>query len=168
MPLRRAWRRGQRTKSKDHPVPYDWRPNGGTVKAARSGMVLMAALVIVGLMSAGTVPTAASAFGGCPAHGQVVCVDRSDGGHVVHLRVGHTLRVVLGGSSLRWTGLRQSAPEVLRPSGPMVQRHGGISASYIAVKGGQTTLRAGGAPRCERGRACPQFVLLWQVHVSVS
>jgi hypothetical protein len=131
-------------------------------------MKAVAVLMIVGLMSVGTVPSSAAVASGCPAHGRVACVDRSDGGHVLHLGVGRALRVVLAGPSLRWSGLRQSAPEVLRPSGPMVHHNGGITASYVAVKAGHGMLRAGGAPRCERGRACPQFVLLWQVRVVVS
>ncbi len=137
------------------------------MKAGRSGMATLAWLVMVALMTLGSGPSSASAIGGCPTHGSVACVDRSESGRSVHVRVGRTLRVVLGGNSLRWTGLHQVGPDVLRLSGAMVQRDGGITASYIASKVGHTTLQAGGAPRCERGRACPQFVLLWQVRVTV-
>jgi hypothetical protein len=116
---------------------------------------------------AGALSTAAPATGGCPAHGQVACVDRSDGGHTVHLQAGHVLRVQLGGTTLRWSGLHQVGPDLLRRSGAIVDRNGGIMASYRAVKAGHTTLRAGGAPKCAPGHACPQFILLWQVRVVI-
>jgi hypothetical protein len=137
------------------------------MRAGRSGMAALVVLALVAFMSVGTGTSSASAIVGCPAHGPVACVDRTDSGHSVHMRVGRTLRVVLGGVSLRWTGLHQIGPVVLRLSHAMVRRDGGIMATYIALKAGHTTLRAGGAPTCERGRACPQFVLLWQVRVAV-
>ena len=54
------------------------------------------------------------AGGGCPPHGPVVCVDRADGGHTVHVRVGQVLKVVLAGTTLRWSGLREVGPALLR------------------------------------------------------
>ena len=110
---------------------------------------------------------AAPASGGCPPHGAVVCVDRADGGHTVHVRVGHVLKVVLGGTAMRWSGLHEVGPALLRRSGKIASSNGGIMASYTAVKAGRTTLTAGGAPKCAPGKACPQFVLLWQVRVVV-
>jgi hypothetical protein len=96
-----------------------------------------------------------------------VCVDRADGGHSVHVRVGRTLTVVLNGSTLRWSGLEEVGPMLLRPRGAVHHGGGGLSASYSAVKAGRTTLRATGAPKCSPGRPCPQFMLLWQVRVVV-
>jgi len=109
----------------------------------------------------------ASPVGNCPPHGRVVCVDRADGGHSVHVRSGQTLMVVLNGSTLRWSGLREVGPVLLRPKGAVSHRGGGLTASYVAAKAGQTALRAGGAPKCSPGKACPQFLLLWQVRVVV-
>jgi hypothetical protein len=131
-------------------------------------MLLWVLFVATGIATIGAQhANAAPSAGGCPTHGQVACVDRTDGGHTVHVRVGHTLQVTLGGPALRWSGLHQVGPVLLRRSGPIVQHNGAIAATYRAVKAGHTTLRAGGAPTCNPGRACPQFVLLWQVRVVV-
>ncbi len=125
----------------------------------------MLAIVALGTPHAQAAPAMTS--GGCPAHGRTVCVDRADGGRTVHVRVGQVLKVALGGTELRWSGLRQVGPVLLRRSGKIVYRAGGISAFYTAVKAGHTTLTAGGAPTCASGRPCPQFLLLWQVRVVV-
>jgi hypothetical protein len=138
-------------------------------------MLMLMALTITAVAAsdaqASPLPAATStsvpAAGGCPTHGLVACVDRTDGGHTVHLRVGHVLKVQLGGSALRWSGLHQVGPDLLRRSGGVVERNGGITATYRAVKAGRTTLRAGGAPKCAPGHACPQFILLWQVRVVI-
>jgi hypothetical protein len=97
----------------------------------------------------------------------VACVDRADSGQSVHLRVGQTLEVVLGGTALRWSGLHQRGPHILRQKGNVNAQGGEIAAVFTAVKAGRTTLQAGGAPKCSPGQACPMFVLLWQVRVLV-
>jgi hypothetical protein len=150
----------------------------GAMRFGRAPMAGLASLVVVALIGVGltgaataaasTMATAARTALGCPAHSRLVCVDRTDSGHSVHVRVGHTIEVVLGSTSLRWSGLHQVGPDLLRAQGRVEAHDGGITASYTAVKAGHTTLRAGGAPRCARGRACPQFILLWQVGVTVS
>jgi hypothetical protein len=75
--------------------------------------------------------------------------------------------VALSGSTLRWSGLRQVGPALLHRHGAVRHRAGGLAASYTAVKTGRTTLRASGAPRCAPGKACPQFILVWQVRLVV-
>ena len=141
--------------------------------ASRAGLlaitlVVGAACVVVGPRGVMTAsPVGASPVGDCPPHGRVVCVDRADGGHSVHVRVGQTLMVVLNGSTLRWSGLREVGPRLLRAKGAVSHRGGGLTASYTAAKAGRTALRAGGAPKCSPGKACPQFLLLWQVRVVV-
>ena len=139
-----------------------------TMNAHRGALATLALLVSLTIMGVG-VPTAGAPApsGGCPTHGQVACVDRSDGGRTVHVRVGHILKVALGGTTLRWSGLHQVGPALLRRSGGVVDHDGAIMATYTAVKAGRTALRAGGAPRCVPGRPCPQFLLLWQVRVVV-
>jgi hypothetical protein len=127
--------------------------------------LLLAALFVAGGSGAGA---ASGPSGGCPAHGYVACVDRADGGHRVHLRVGQTLAVALGGATLRWSGLHQTGSDLLRAKGPVVHHDGGIAVSYGAVKSGHMVLQASGAPICSPGKACPQFILLWQVRVVVS
>ena len=111
-------------------------------------------------------PVGASVVG-CPIHGRAVCVDRAGSGQTVHVRVGQTVRVVLNGSTLKWSGLRQVGPKVLRLKSA-VRRAGGLTASYVAAKPGRTVLRASGAPKCSPGKACPQFIVVWQVRVVVA
>jgi hypothetical protein len=138
-----------------------------TMQARHAATVVVAMLMALMVMAAGASDAqAAPAVGGCPAHGQVACVDRTDGGRTVHLGVGHVLQVRLGGTALRWSGLHQVGPHILR-SGRIEHRNSGVTASYTAVNAGHTTLRAGGAPTCAPGHACPQFILLWQVRVVV-
>jgi hypothetical protein len=85
----------------------------------------------------------------------------------VHVRVGETLHADLQGAGLSWTGLREVGPHLLRQSGAAVHFAGSVSASYTAVKRGQTELSATGTPKCSPGEACPQFILLWRVQVVV-
>jgi hypothetical protein len=118
-------------------------------------------------VGAGVGTATAGAAIGCPAHVRGVCVDRADGGRAVPVRIGQTVRVALSGSTLRWGGLRQVGPALLHRNGGVRQRAGGLTASYTAVKAGRTTLRASGAPKCSPGKACPQFILVWQVHLVV-
>ncbi len=105
---------------------------------------------------------------GCDPGPHVVCIGRTDGGHSVHVSVGQTVTVGLAGSGLRWTDLHQVGPHLLRQRGSTVVRGGTLAASYVATKAGRTGLRASGAPNCAPGKACPQFILLWQVRVVIA
>jgi hypothetical protein len=134
----------------------------------------LAGLVAMTLAAAGVtvVPSAAapavgsSTAGGCPPHGRAVCVDRADSGRRVHVKTGQTVTVALSGTTLKWSGLRQVGPTLLRFKSAVVH-DGGLTASYAAVKAGATVLRASGAPKCSHGKACPQFIVVWQVRVRV-
>ena len=105
---------------------------------------------------------------GCHPGPHVVCLGRTDGGHSVHVVQGQTVTVGLAGSGLRWSGLHQVGPHLLRQRGLTVVRGGTLMASYVATKAGRTALRASGAPNCSPGQACPQFILLWQVRVIIA
>jgi hypothetical protein len=132
-------------------------------------LVVAAFLAMVTLGSVGTPRAAASGPSACPPGGRAVCVDRADGGHTVHVGVKQEVQLVLAGATLRWSGLRQLAPHVLRLRGRITtDGTGSLKASYSAVRAGRTTLQATGAPRCSPGKACPQFMLLWRVQVVVS
>jgi hypothetical protein len=140
------------------------------LRLRRSGVmaILLAALLgslwgIVG--SPGDVAAAAP---GCQPGRHVVCVGRGDGGHVVHVALGQAVMVELGGSGLRWSGLRQLNPRLLQQHGTTKVRRGALSATYVAKVAGRTGLRASGAPTCARGTACPQFIVLWQVRIVVA
>jgi hypothetical protein len=119
-----------------------------------------------------SVSGAASALTGpaviaCPPHIGGVCVNRADGGRTISVRVGQTVRVALGGSTLRWSALEQLGPALLHRHGAVRHPAGGLVASFAAVKAGRTTLRASGAPKCAPGQACPQFIVVWQVHLVI-
>jgi hypothetical protein len=132
-------------------------------------VVLMAALV--GGLLLGTVGMAGgagSAVPVCHPGRQVVCIDRTDGGHSVPVKVGQTVTVDLDGSSLRWSDLHQVGPSLLRQRRAMVVRRGTLTASYVAKGVGRTGLRATGAPQCAHGKACPLFIVLWQVNVVIA
>jgi hypothetical protein len=102
-----------------------------------------------------------------PSH-HVVCIDKADSGHSLHVRVGQTLRVDLQSAGLSWAGLRQVGSRPLHENGSTDYHAGGLSASYGALKKGKTELLASGAPKCSPGEVCPQFIVLWRVQVVVS
>jgi hypothetical protein len=110
---------------------------------------------------------AAAAVSGCRSQHHVVCLDRADGGHRVPVARGATVTVELAGSGLRWSDLREVGPALLHRTGSVVSRSGGLVASYRATSSGRTELEASGAPRCAPRRACPQFLLLWEVQVVI-
>jgi len=142
------------------------------VRARRAPFVLKAALLAAlmgGLLgTVGVEGESGSAVPACHPGRHVVCIGRAEGGHRVHVVVGQTVTVVLGGSGLRWSGLRQVGPDLLRQRGTTVARGGTLRASYVAKGAGLTGLRASGAPQCARGQACPQFIVLWQVRVVIA
>jgi len=142
-----------------------WRSGAGGARVAAAAAA--AAVLLVALWFFGPPPAAASAPSSCPGRGQAVCVDRADGGRTVHLRVGQRVQVVLSGATLQWSGPRLVGPHLLRLRGRATDGAGTLRASYVAVGAGRTTLEASGAPKCSPGKACPQFILLWQVRVVV-
>jgi hypothetical protein len=133
------------------------------------------ALAVIGVWGVAVAPSASGAASAsevaaaiaCPPHVHGVCVDRADGGQTVSVRVGQSVRVTLGGSMLQWSALQQLGPLLLQRHGAVRHRAGGLAATYTAVKPGRTALRASGAPRCAPGQACPQFILVWQVHLVI-
>jgi hypothetical protein len=103
----------------------------------------------------------------CAAPTHTVCLTPSSGGKTVTLTVGWTLDVDLHAPNSVWSGLSQVGADLLQRTPAAANEDGAISASYRAVKPGQTTLRAFERPRCAPTRACPQFILLWQAHIRV-
>jgi hypothetical protein len=130
--------------------------------------VLVACLLGVPLGAPGPAAAAEPAVPGCHPGPHVVCLGRTDGGHSVHVVVGRTVTVVLAGSGLRWSDLRQVGPHLLHQRGATVVRGGTLTASFVAATAGRTALQASGAPNCPPGKACPQFILLWQVRVIIA
>jgi hypothetical protein len=105
---------------------------------------------------------------GCRPTSHVVCLGRADGGHRVKVRLGQVVTVSLRGAGLEWSGLREVGPRLLRSKRSAHRRAGTVVVTYAVVAKGRTELRAHGAPHCAAGRACPQFILLWQVQIAVT
>lgn len=123
--------------------------------------------------SPNTTPTAvttgpASSRPGCQPAAHLVCVLASDNGRVVRASVGDTVRVYLTSADHTWSALVQGSPRLLRPSSSQVPAAGGVDVTYLAIAPGQTSLQASERPKCPRGQACPQYVLLWRVEVRIS
>jgi hypothetical protein len=131
-------------------------------------LVLVVCLLGVPLGTPGPAAAAELAVPGCHPGAHVVCLGRTDGGHSVHVVVGQTVTVGLAGSGLRWSDLRQVGPHLLHQHGAAKVRAGTLTASFVAATAGQTALRASGAPNCPPGKACPQFILLWQVRLVIA
>jgi hypothetical protein len=130
--------------------------------------VLAAALLGALLGVVGPPRGAGAAVSVCHPGRQVVCIDRGDGGHTVHVALGQTVMVRLGGSGLRWSDLHEVGPHLVDQHGATAVRHGVLTAAYVATAVGRTGLRASEAPTCARGKACPQFIVLWQVRIVVA
>ena len=79
--------------------------------------------------------------------------------------VGDTIHVVLN-PGLRWSTPMSDSSAVVVEN---VQRQstGGLDADLIAVRAGQATVTAMGTALCPPGGACPQFIVLWRLHVTV-
>jgi|GEM_PF-2689895 len=83
----------------------------------------------------------------------------------VTTRVGDTIHVVLN-PGLRWSTPMSDLSAVVVEN---VQRQstGGLDADLIAVHAGRATVTAMGTALCPPGGACPQFIVLWRLHVTV-
>ncbi len=83
----------------------------------------------------------------------------------VTTRVGDTIRVVLN-PGLRWS-TPMSDSSAVEVEDVQRQSPGGLDADLIAVRTGQATVTAMGAALCPPGDACPQFIVLWRLYVTV-
>jgi hypothetical protein len=135
-------------------------------------------LLLGGCADAGTATTASPVPPGnratarapaqpCTPAARTVCITPSAAGHTVTLPVRSAVDVDLRRPGSVWSGLSEVGPHLLRPDGAVRYDAGAISASYEAVAPGRTALRAIERPRCAPTRACPQFIVLWQVAIRV-
>jgi hypothetical protein len=137
-------------------------------RARRAALVPIVA-VLLGLLAPALGASASGPAGpGCRPTAPMVCLGRADGGHRVRVRLGQVVTVSLRGGGLQWSGLREVGPRLLRARGSADRRAGAVLTTYAVVAKGRTELRAHGAPHCAAGRACPQFILLWQVQITVT
>jgi hypothetical protein len=88
------------------------------------------------------------------------------------IRVGQKLEVVLhAGSGLNnWTQPRSSDESVLTPIvNPAATAVRGVTlAAFQAKAAGQVDITAYGSPTCPSGQACPMYVMLYSVRVTVT
>jgi len=125
--------------------------------------------------SAGSPPSSSSSPRGsstsanpdCPAGVHAVCLTRSDSGHTVTVGVGWTVSVSLLASSTAWSTPSETGHHLLRQIGGVRRDAAAVDVAYRAIAPGRTALRAFERPICLPGRACPQFILLWQVDIRV-
>jgi hypothetical protein len=110
----------------------------------------------------------APAEGTCHAGPRSVCVTASANGRTIAVGVGRTLAVDLSTPSGIWSGPVELGPRLLRQDGEVRRAGGGVSVAYTAASPGRTELRAFERPLCRPARACPQFILLWELHIRVS
>jgi hypothetical protein len=97
-----------------------------------------------------------------------VCVTRSADGHTVTLGVGWTLGVDLHAPNSAWSGPSELGARLLRQIGGVRRDGGTVEVTYKTIAPGRTDLRAFERPVCPPARACPQFILLWEVHIRVT
>jgi hypothetical protein len=115
----------------------------------------------------GGAPSASSASS-CRNATRSVCITRADDGRTVTVGIDWTVGVELRAQGLVWSAPFQLSPRLLRQVGGVARANGGVQVAYTARARGRTTLQATERPICAPGRACPQFIVLWLVHIHVN
>ena len=110
----------------------------------------------------------ASASAACTTGARSVCVTRSANGHTVTVGVGWTVGLNLHAPNSVWSGPSELGARVLRQIGGVRREGGTVEVAYRAVAPGRTELRAFERPVCPPARMCPQYVLVWEVHIRVT
>ena len=99
-------------------------------------------------------------------------VTASDGDHAVSLHVGQTLEVVLhaGNGLHNWTHPMSSDRSVLAPIvDPAATAARGVTlAAFEAKTAGQAEVTATASPVCPSGQACPMYIALYSLRVTVT
>jgi len=134
-------------------------------------VVLAAALALTacGSVSAGTgsPPSPTTNPGGLHFDVTVTEKDRA-----ATLRVGQTLEVALHANTGmdNWTQVRSSDQAVLVPTvNPAATAMRGVTlAAFKAMAPGEAEITAYASPSCSPGQACPMYVAVWSVKVTVT
>jgi hypothetical protein len=109
-----------------------------------------------------------SSQGACKARPRSVCVTASANERTIALGVGWTVEVVLSTPNGIWSGPVEQGPRLLRQLGEVRRAGGSASVAYRSASPGRTELRAFERPLCRPGRVCPQYILVWRLHIRVS
>jgi hypothetical protein len=97
-----------------------------------------------------------------------VCLTQSSGGRTVMVGVGWTVGLDLHTPNMIWSGPSEFGARLLRQVGPIGRSGGAVQVAYRTLAPGRTELHAFERPVCPPGEACPQFILVWEVHLRVS
>ncbi len=115
--------------------------------------------------SSGT-PSAAAKPYSCAPGARTLCVMADDDGRTFTVRVGAHFTVELRAAQRTFTAPTASGAKVLELIGAS-HSGGAAEAYYRALAPGHAVLQSLERPVCAPGRACPEFVLLWEVQVHV-
>ena len=133
-------------------------------------LVVAAAVLISGCGSVGT----ASSPSPTPSAGSNLSFDVTvtETTRAASMRVGQKLEVVLhaGNGMNNWTQPRSSDESILAPIvDPAATAVRGVTLAAFQAKGpGQVDITAYGSPICPSGQACPMYVMLFSVKVTVT
>jgi len=91
--------------------------------------------------------------------------------HSITLRAGQTLAVVLHARAgmTNWNGVRSSDPSVLAPIvNPAASAARGVTlAAFKAIAPGKAQIDATAGPDCSPGQACPAYLMVLMIDVTV-
>jgi hypothetical protein len=136
-------------------------------------VAISAAALISGCGSAGTgsglMPTPSPSTSSNPMGFDVTVTETTQ---AASMRVGQKLEVVLhaGSGMNNWTQPRSSDESILAPTvNPAATAVRGVTlAAFLAKAPGQATVSAYGSPTCPSGQACPMYVIVFSVKVTVT
>jgi hypothetical protein len=136
-------------------------------------VVISAAVFISGCGSAGTgsnlMPTPSPSTSSNPMSFDVTVTETT---RAASMRVGQKLEVALhaGSGMNNWTQPRSSDESVLSPIvNPAATVVRGVTlAAFQAKAAGQVDITAYGSPNCPSGQACPMYVMVYSVKVTVT
>jgi len=107
-----------------------------------------------------------------PSSGTRFDVTATDTDHVVTLRVGQTLAVVLHAANglHDWTHPTSSDQSVLLPivDSAATAARGVTLAAFAAKAPGQAEVTSTASPLCSPGQACPMYIALYSLRVTVT
>jgi hypothetical protein len=136
-------------------------------------VAISAAVMISGCGSAGTgsglVPTPSPSNSSNPMGFDVTVTETTQ---AASMRVGQKLEVALhaGSGMNNWTQPRSSDESILAPTvNPAATAVRGVTlAAFLAKAPGQVAISAYGSPTCPSGQACPMYVIVVSVKVTVT
>jgi hypothetical protein len=134
-------------------------------------LLVAAAIVIAGCGSVGTGSRASStpSAGSSPTSYDVTATETTQ---AASMRVGQKLEVVLhaGSGMNNWTQPRSSDESILAPTvNPAATAVRGVTlAAFVAKATGRVDVSAYGSPTCPSGLACPMYVIVFSLKVTVT